>query len=106
MKWAEALEKLAAYEDSGYSPERVKELGQAEVEDRLVILPCELGATVYVLCSNKAAPYTVKSFAVHPGHLFLICEDPKHKGFSRICSWRETCFPTLAEAERFLEAKK
>lgn len=75
LKWAEALKKLAAYEDTGLEPEeaeackvalmgktlaeikeieglsieRMKELAKAEAEDRLLILPCKVGDTVYLI---------------------------------------------------------
>jgi hypothetical protein len=39
--------RLAAYEDSGLSPEQVRELAKAEAEGRLVVLPCKVGDTVY-----------------------------------------------------------
>ena len=60
--WEEAAwERLAAYEDTGLEPEEVIALQasnqelkkealpilQAKVQDRLVILPCGLGGTVY-----------------------------------------------------------
>ena len=61
--WEDAAwERLAAYEDTGLTPEEVTSLQvsnqelkkealpilQAKVQDRLVILPCGLGETVYV----------------------------------------------------------
>lgn len=56
LKWAEVLKRLAAYEDIGLSPEEIKlnmdgldEYHTAEAEGRLVILPCKVGDTVYVL---------------------------------------------------------
>ena len=60
--WEDAAwERLAAYEDTGLTPEEVTSLQasnqelkkealpilQAKVQDRLVILPCGLGETVY-----------------------------------------------------------
>ncbi len=79
LRWAEALDKLAAYEDTGLSPEevgalfrRVKrdnvvipdvtlfgkslehwdKLNKAEAEGRLVILPCKVGDTVYAVLED------------------------------------------------------
>lgn len=37
----DALQRLAAYEDSGLTPERAQELGKAEAEGRVVVLPCK-----------------------------------------------------------------
>jgi hypothetical protein len=43
----EAINRLAAYEDSGLSPEEVQELAQTKAEGRLVVLPCKVRDTVY-----------------------------------------------------------
>ena len=40
------LTRLAAYEDA-MTLERAQELAQAEMDGRLVVLPCRLGGTVY-----------------------------------------------------------
>ena len=71
--WARAHEKLARYEDSGLEPEqcakfaqtekegryivlkeprsagvhRLEEIARADIEGRLVVLPCKVGDTVY-----------------------------------------------------------
>jgi hypothetical protein len=41
------FDRLAAYEDSGLSPEEVQELAKAKADGRLVVLPCKVGDTVY-----------------------------------------------------------
>jgi len=43
----EAINRLAAYEDSGLSPEQVQELAQAKAEGRLYNLPLKPGDTIY-----------------------------------------------------------
>jgi hypothetical protein len=43
------LQKCGQYEDSGLTPERAQELGKADAEGRVVVLPCKLGETIYVL---------------------------------------------------------
>lgn len=79
------LAALAAYEDTGLSPEevtaikhsfmgreiakitefdgvpiqRLKELSQADKDEQLVVLPCKVGDTVYVVFSNGIRPYIV-----------------------------------------------
>lgn len=45
----EAVNRLAAYEDSGLSPEEVQELAKAKADGRLVVLPCKVGDNVYFL---------------------------------------------------------
>ena len=42
-----AFARLAAYEDTGLSPEEVQELAQAKADGRLVVLPCKVGDTVF-----------------------------------------------------------
>lgn len=41
------LTRLAAYEDTGLDPERIAELSQAEADERLVVLPCKAGDTLW-----------------------------------------------------------
>jgi len=45
----EAVHKLAAYEDSGLTPERVAELAEAERDGRLFGVPLRIGGKVYTL---------------------------------------------------------
>lgn len=45
----EANNKLAAYEESGLTPERAVELGEADKDGRLIILPCKPESTVYYI---------------------------------------------------------
>ena len=48
----EAAIRLAAYEDA-LPLERAQELAQAEKDGRLVVLPCKVGDTVYVLGERR-----------------------------------------------------
>jgi hypothetical protein len=43
------INALAAYEDTGLTPEEVAELAKAKADGRLVVLPCKVGDTVYFL---------------------------------------------------------
>ena len=43
------MQKLQQYVDTGLSPEEVAELAQAKVENRLIVLPCKIGDSVYDL---------------------------------------------------------
>lgn len=54
----EAFARLAAYEDSGLSPEQVQELAKAKAEGRLVVLPVKVGDTVHVIVDSVDIPYT------------------------------------------------
>ena len=45
LKWAEALDRLAAYEDAG-PIDRLRELAEADRDGRLVVLPFTSGRTL------------------------------------------------------------
>lgn len=42
-----AINKLAAYENTGLTPEQVAAYAKAEAEGRLIELPCKVGDTVW-----------------------------------------------------------
>lgn len=44
---AEIYQRLAAYEDSGLSPEQVRGFAKAEADGRLVVMPCKVGDLIY-----------------------------------------------------------
>ena len=56
------IDHLAAYEDSGLSPEEVQELAKAKADGQVMMLPCKPGDKVYVrsgcLFYRDNAPYT------------------------------------------------
>ena len=140
LKWAEALERLAEYEDTGYTPEEIRdpgfipacigcegktkegyrteqcdydgsfvkcikqskhlaELAEAELDGRLVALPCKMGDTLYRfyhppgLNRDIVLPFITNSFSeiVH---------------FVEIGSFGTTVFLTREQAEAALEAKR
>ena len=47
VKDNEAITRLAAYEDSGLSPEELQELAKAKADGRLKILPAKPGDIIY-----------------------------------------------------------
>lgn len=81
LKWAEALDRLAAYEDTGLEPEKVlpkdkadeialklmrladlesicsytrlREMAEADRDGRLVVLPCQSGEHVFTLLDGQ-----------------------------------------------------
>lgn len=72
LKWSEALERLAAYEDTGLMPEELhellhdstgplhKKLGEwidAERDGRLLIQPCKEGDQVWAIVSVKGRSF-------------------------------------------------
>jgi hypothetical protein len=44
-----AIDRLAAYEDTGLAPAEVAELAKAKADGRLVVLPCKVGDTVFTI---------------------------------------------------------
>lgn len=76
------VERLAAYEDSRLSPEdaanlhailrlgdgmtlmRLRELAVADQEGRVIVLPCEVGETVYFVNAKQILEFAVVGYAV------------------------------------------
>lgn len=52
------VDRLAEYEDTGLSPAEVAELAQAKADGRVVVLPCKVGDTVYVVVTDCDCAYT------------------------------------------------
>src|SRR5690606_1961761 len=55
------FDRLAAYEDSGLSPEEAQELAKAKADGRLVVLPCKVGDNVYFLLQELDGEWYVSS---------------------------------------------
>ena len=63
------IDRLAAYEDSGLSPEEVRELAKAKVDGRLAIMPCKVGDTVYLTTHGWVEETKVRTlFFGHPSY--------------------------------------
>lgn len=84
----EAVDKLAAYEDTGFSPEaiksvfttdalinlaaqalettpeRLRELAAADKDGRVAVLPCKVGDTVYFVNAKQILEFAVVGYAV------------------------------------------
>jgi len=94
-----AIDRLAAYEDSGLSPEQVQELAQAKAEGRLVVLPVKVGDRVYSIYGylNKSIKEdTVKHICVQDGEIRLTMDNTCTK------IWERSAFATREEAEKAL----
>ncbi len=48
MQFSAAFDELKAYRETGKTPEQVAERVKAEQEERLKLLPCKIGDTVYI----------------------------------------------------------
>lgn len=120
-----AIERLAAYEDTGLTPEEIDELlhksngslheklGQwitADQDGRLAVLPCNVGDTIYVISYGKIVDTKVRTFFFgHPSHRI---EDRKMR-MIRTTDWDISIdeigtriFLTREEAEAALAERK
>ena len=109
------MNHLAAYEDTGLEPEeiskwkealgkitsvtgdRILNIANAEQEDRLVVLPCKVGDTIYTLRGDVKNGYeTVKKTHVEEVQFRLGCLDKQMKLYPFY-------YLTRAEAEKALK---
>ena len=117
-------DRLADYEDSGVTPERVvwmkevieiafdhdksrveraHELHVADKEGRVVILPCKRGDGIYICSAGRAWRFWVTDVSTLNGRTVLNVQ-----GFGTIAvdDIGKTAFLSLEEAERALEEQK
>ena len=101
-------DRLATYEDSGLSPEEVQKMARAKVEGRLVVLPCNVGDTVYRIISYKCNAVCNKLNAcnsfIYKGCKqaeFYVCSGTFQ--FNDIGWIGKTVFLTREEAEKALQ---
>ena len=109
------LDRLAAYEDTGLTPEELMSLKTdevipahwqdmfiAECENRLLILPCRVGDTVYVITyNNEIAKGVITGFSF--GEKLMADIIYEHHGkYAATRYWGETAFLSHEEAEAAL----
>ena len=121
-KWEEAAwSRLAAYEDTGLTPEqcenakviiesafsndtskaeRILELLKADMDGRLVVLPCKVGDPVYLIVTKRARNYTPEFRFVKKSRLTFLNMERILQDFGK------EAFLTHEEAEAALEAMK
>ena len=105
--WAFAAlrDRLKAYEDTGLTPERADDLAKADTDGHLLVLPCNVGDTVYMTTHNgKVVKGTVISFRFRE----KLMVDVEYNHFGTCATtryWGETAFLTRKEAEAALEEK-
>ena len=92
-----AIRKLAAYEDTGLTPEEVAELARAKAEERIIIMPFRIGEIVYEVIPNN---YHTKSRLGKP-----YIEERKI-GYDWLKEIGKSIFATREEAEAALERRK
>ena len=117
---------LAAYEGTGLTPERcaefaradaegryivmrdaeqegvarLRELAEADRDGRLVVLPCKVGDTVYLIVTKRARNYTPEFRFVKKSRLTFLNMERILQDFGK------EAFLTREEAEKALEAMK
>ena len=114
----EVWERLKAYEDSrlspqacaeareieetlsgcGYSISRMVDLMKADVEGRVVVLPCKVGDVLYAAESATVIPLHVMEVAI-----YLALEGEDGGDYERISNIGKTVFLTREEAEKALQ---
>lgn len=139
----EMMDRLAAYEDTGLTPEeakrmsnilmdvgidyncsweyvknwllddRLRELAEADKDGRLVVLPCRIGATAYILIQDSAIFYPeTNGWYIVEETIDAITQDGFYLGTAEDGDFRpndaigKTVFLTREEAEKALEAMK
>ena len=122
-----AANRLADYEDTELAPEevtalgnlfdyaleesktlteqlellkRLRELAEADREGRLVVLPCKVGDTVYLIVTKRAKVYMPEFSFVKKSRLTFLNMERVLQDFGK------TVFLTREEAEKALEAMK
>ena len=99
------IDHLAAYDNSGLSPQEVQELAKAKAEGRLVVLPCKIGKKVYRYCNDAINEGTIRNILlnVKTGEIGLEYEMPTCYTCSRSGTLGKNVFLTREEAEKALE---
>ncbi len=103
-----ALDRLAAYEDTGLDPDdiryainhqlehdRLKELAEADREGRVVVLPCNVGDTVFRIWRAKGREATITSHYMTDLGMVVRWMD----------KWGITVFPTYEAAVAALDGE-
>ena len=123
-------ERLAAYEDTGLTPdqvvnakniidlafaddtskaERIRKLLAADEEGRVVVLPCKVGDTIYFVNAKQILEFTVVGYAVDETGISWVYSEhvdkignTNERTFSPDRFGKNT-FPTREEAEKALQ---
>lgn len=122
LRWADALNRLAAYEDTGLEPEeidgikslavmglmrdvkRASAIMDAEREGRLLVLPCKVGDTVYWIKGKAILEVYIQWFETNAyGWCACGTYPPMATPTFRFADFGKTVFLTREEAEATLE---
>ena len=98
---------------NGVDVDRMKELAEADKDGRLVVLPCRIGATAYILIQDSAIFYPeTNGWYIVEETIDAITQDGFYLGATEDGDFRpndaigKTVFLTREEAEKALEAMK
>lgn len=105
------VERLAAYEDTGLTPERCAEFARADKDGRLVVLPCKVGQRVFALLDTDKhiSECEVKQIGMGNKIGFIGLEPIGARGREygvALNGFGKTVFLTRDAAGKALEAKK
>lgn len=84
----------------GTTPERLRELAEADKDGRLVVLPCKVGDTVYLIVTKRARNYTPEFRFVKKSRLTFLNMERILQDFGK------EAFLAREEAKKALEAMK
>ena len=99
------VNRLAAYEDSGLSPEEVQKMARAKAEGRLVMLPCKVGDTIWKIKAvfsyfSKPMEDRVDRIIISNNEILACCTSGTKFSIGRI---GKTVFLTREDAEKALQ---
>ena len=105
------FDRLAAYEDSGLTPEQVQELAKAKAEGRLYILPVKVGDAVYFASHlyEKVEEYQVTEITNPIYDITVIAREHQYIAPIPLCSIADigkTVFLSREEAEKAIGGGK
>ena len=81
----------------GTTPDHLRELAEADKDGRLVVLPCKVGDTVYLIVTKRARTYTPEFRFVKKSRLTFLNMERVLQDFGK------EAFLTREEAEKVLE---
>ena len=96
------VDRLAAYVDSGLTPEQVQELARAKAEGKLVVLSVKVGSTIYRLEAPQYSWEIVSATIYLDETIFTDDSD----NIIKETDIGKTVFLTCEEAEKALEVKE
>lgn len=95
----EILLRLSEFEGSGFNPNEVHELSEAYADNRLYILPCHIGDTLYCLDDGHIYKVKVRSMRIHEDGVTILYHFNKFGYCEGSGVFGKTLFLTKEDAE-------